>query len=61
PPKVPVCQAHKERIKLARERSKSADRRVVPRCSVGSPKVTDLEDAEGQCRRAMEVTKGWIA
>ncbi len=36
-------------------------RRVVPRCSVGSPKVTELEDAEGQSKKAMELTKGWIA
>uniref|UniRef100_M1DT93 Putative plant transposon protein domain-containing protein n=1 Tax=Solanum tuberosum TaxID=4113 RepID=M1DT93_SOLTU len=33
---------------------------MVSRCSVGSPKVTDLEDVEGQGRRAMEMTKGRI-
>uniref|UniRef100_M1DA24 Uncharacterized protein n=1 Tax=Solanum tuberosum TaxID=4113 RepID=M1DA24_SOLTU len=33
---------------------------MVPRCNVGSPKVTELEDAEGQSKNAMELTKGWI-
>ncbi|WMV09962.1 hypothetical protein MTR67_003347 [Solanum verrucosum] len=37
------------------------DRRVVPRCSVRSPKVTDLEDAEGQDKEAMKLAKGRIA
>uniref|UniRef100_M1DWE3 Putative plant transposon protein domain-containing protein n=1 Tax=Solanum tuberosum TaxID=4113 RepID=M1DWE3_SOLTU len=32
-------------------KEQSSDRRVVPRCSVGSPKVTDLEDAECQRRK----------
>uniref|UniRef100_M0ZZI2 Uncharacterized protein n=1 Tax=Solanum tuberosum TaxID=4113 RepID=M0ZZI2_SOLTU len=34
---------------------------MVPRCSVISPKVTELEDAEGQSKKAMELTKGQIA
>uniref|UniRef100_M1DC35 Uncharacterized protein n=1 Tax=Solanum tuberosum TaxID=4113 RepID=M1DC35_SOLTU len=38
----------------------SAHRRVVLRCSVGSPKVIELEDAEGQSKKAMELTKGRI-
>uniref|UniRef100_M1DJA5 CCHC-type domain-containing protein n=1 Tax=Solanum tuberosum TaxID=4113 RepID=M1DJA5_SOLTU len=38
----------------------SMDRRVVPRCSVRSPKVTDLEDVEGQGRKTMKWAKGWI-
>uniref|UniRef100_M1DSY5 Uncharacterized protein n=1 Tax=Solanum tuberosum TaxID=4113 RepID=M1DSY5_SOLTU len=40
-----------------REKGQSACHRVVPRCSVGSPKVTELEDAEGQSKKAMELTK----
>jgi len=43
------------------KKEQSACRRVVPRCSVGSPKVTELEDAEGQSRKAMNMTKGRIA
>uniref|UniRef100_M1DKK7 Polyprotein protein n=1 Tax=Solanum tuberosum TaxID=4113 RepID=M1DKK7_SOLTU len=39
----------------------SACRRVVLRCSVGSPKVTELEDAEGHRKMAMKLTKGRIA
>ena len=39
----------------------SVDRRVVPRCSVGSPKVTELEEAEGQGKKARTLNKGWIA
>uniref|UniRef100_M1DY51 Retrotransposon gag protein n=1 Tax=Solanum tuberosum TaxID=4113 RepID=M1DY51_SOLTU len=38
-----------------------ACRRVVPRYSVVSPKVRELEDAEGQSRKAMNLAKGWIA
>uniref|UniRef100_M1DS17 Uncharacterized protein n=1 Tax=Solanum tuberosum TaxID=4113 RepID=M1DS17_SOLTU len=30
------------------------------RLNVGSPKVTELEDAEGQSKKAMELTKGRI-
>lgn len=41
-------------------KEQSADRRVVPRYSVGSPKVTDLEDVEGQDRKAMKLAKGCI-
>ncbi|WMV58515.1 hypothetical protein MTR67_051900 [Solanum verrucosum] len=33
---------------------------MVSRCSTISPKVTDFEDAEGQSKKAMELTKGWI-
>ncbi|WMV24592.1 hypothetical protein MTR67_017977 [Solanum verrucosum] len=35
--------------------------RTVPRCSVRSPKVTEREDAEGQSKKVMELTKGRIA
>uniref|UniRef100_M1DHV1 Uncharacterized protein n=1 Tax=Solanum tuberosum TaxID=4113 RepID=M1DHV1_SOLTU len=38
-----------------------ACRRVVLRCSIGSPKVTELEDAEGQRKKAIDLTKGQIA
>uniref|UniRef100_M1E046 Uncharacterized protein n=1 Tax=Solanum tuberosum TaxID=4113 RepID=M1E046_SOLTU len=60
-PKVPVRQALKEKIKSARERS---SRPVVERfrnAVIGSPKVTELEDVEGQSKKAMELTKGQIA
>jgi len=33
---------------------------VVPRCNIRSPKVTNMEDAEGQSKKAMELTKGRI-
>ncbi|WMV18740.1 hypothetical protein MTR67_012125 [Solanum verrucosum] len=39
------------------ERKKQwVNRRVVPRCSVRSPKVTDLKDAEGQ----MGIGLSWV-
>ncbi|KAG5631180.1 hypothetical protein H5410_002897 [Solanum commersonii] len=41
-------------------KGKSASRRTVPRCSALSPKVTELEFAEGKCRKAMNQTKWWI-
>uniref|UniRef100_M1DIX5 Integrase core domain containing protein n=1 Tax=Solanum tuberosum TaxID=4113 RepID=M1DIX5_SOLTU len=50
----------KRKNQVGERKEQSAVRRVVLRCSVGSPKVTDLEDAEGQSRRAMEMTKGRI-
>uniref|UniRef100_M1A3C6 Polyprotein protein n=1 Tax=Solanum tuberosum TaxID=4113 RepID=M1A3C6_SOLTU len=34
---------------------------MVPRCSAISPKVTEPEDAEGQSKKAMKLTKGRIA
>ncbi|WMV25632.1 hypothetical protein MTR67_019017 [Solanum verrucosum] len=46
---------------VGERKKQSLDRRVVPRCSVISPKFTDLEDIEGQGEKAMELTKGWIA
>ncbi|WMV09025.1 hypothetical protein MTR67_002410, partial [Solanum verrucosum] len=42
-------------------KEQSACRRMVPRCSAISPKVTKLKDAEGQGKRAMKLTKGRIA
>uniref|UniRef100_M1D9M5 Putative plant transposon protein domain-containing protein n=1 Tax=Solanum tuberosum TaxID=4113 RepID=M1D9M5_SOLTU len=45
---------------VGERKGQSADRRVVPRYSVGSPKVTDLEDAEVQEKRAMKLAKGRI-
>uniref|UniRef100_M1DL74 Integrase core domain containing protein n=1 Tax=Solanum tuberosum TaxID=4113 RepID=M1DL74_SOLTU len=42
-------------------KEKSACRKMVPRCSVRSPKVTEREDAEDQSKKAMELTKRWIA
>uniref|UniRef100_M1DWY9 Uncharacterized protein n=1 Tax=Solanum tuberosum TaxID=4113 RepID=M1DWY9_SOLTU len=38
----------------------SVDHRMVPRYSVRSPKGTELKDAEGQSKKAMELTKGRI-
>uniref|UniRef100_M1DDP2 Uncharacterized protein n=1 Tax=Solanum tuberosum TaxID=4113 RepID=M1DDP2_SOLTU len=46
---------------VSNEMEQSACHRTVPRCSVRLPKVTELEDAEGQSKRAMELTKGRIA
>ncbi|KAH0723849.1 hypothetical protein KY290_006567 [Solanum tuberosum] len=45
---------------VGERKEQSADRRVVPRCSVGSSKVTDIEDAEGQDRKAMKLAKRHI-
>jgi len=57
-PKVLVCQDLKEKINSAIERS---SRRAVLRCSVGMSNVTELEDAQGQSKKTMELTKGRIA
>uniref|UniRef100_M1DH89 Uncharacterized protein n=1 Tax=Solanum tuberosum TaxID=4113 RepID=M1DH89_SOLTU len=46
---------------FGKTKEQSACRRVVSRCSVGSPKVTELEDTEGKGKKVMELTKGWIA
>ncbi|WMV37310.1 hypothetical protein MTR67_030695, partial [Solanum verrucosum] len=51
----------KRKNQVSERKEQSADRQVVPRCSVGSPKGTDHENVEGQGRKAMELTKGWIA
>uniref|UniRef100_M1DVP7 Uncharacterized protein n=1 Tax=Solanum tuberosum TaxID=4113 RepID=M1DVP7_SOLTU len=45
---------------VGERKEQSTDHRAVPRCSVGSTKVTDLEDAEGEGRKVMELTKGRI-
>uniref|UniRef100_M1DT91 Uncharacterized protein n=1 Tax=Solanum tuberosum TaxID=4113 RepID=M1DT91_SOLTU len=45
---------------VGERKKQSADHRVVLQCSVRSPKVTDLEDAEGQGKKTMELTKGQI-
>ncbi|WP_205532554.1 hypothetical protein, partial [Pectobacterium brasiliense] len=42
-------------------REQSVSHRTGPRCSTSSPKVTELEFAEGQCRKAIQITKGRIA
>ncbi|WMV50336.1 hypothetical protein MTR67_043721 [Solanum verrucosum] len=39
----------------------STSGQMVPRCSTISPKVTELEDAEGKSKKAMELIKGRIA
>uniref|UniRef100_M1DHF6 Putative plant transposon protein domain-containing protein n=1 Tax=Solanum tuberosum TaxID=4113 RepID=M1DHF6_SOLTU len=46
---------------VGERKEESADHRLVPRCSVRSPEVIDLEDAKGQCKKAMEWTKGRIS
>uniref|UniRef100_M1DLM0 Uncharacterized protein n=1 Tax=Solanum tuberosum TaxID=4113 RepID=M1DLM0_SOLTU len=51
----------KRKNQVCERNEQLADLRVVLRCSVGSPEVTDLEVADDQCRRAMEWTKWSIA
>uniref|UniRef100_M1DG25 Uncharacterized protein n=1 Tax=Solanum tuberosum TaxID=4113 RepID=M1DG25_SOLTU len=46
---------------VGERKEQSASSRTVPRCSAISPKVTELEVAEGQSKKAMELTKGRIA
>uniref|UniRef100_M1DG09 Uncharacterized protein n=1 Tax=Solanum tuberosum TaxID=4113 RepID=M1DG09_SOLTU len=46
---------------VGNRKKQSACRRIVPRCSTPSPNVTKLEVTEGQCRKAMNQTKGQIA
>ncbi|KAG5589996.1 hypothetical protein H5410_040510 [Solanum commersonii] len=41
-------------------KKQSVSCRTVPQCSVGSPKVTELEDVEGQSKKEMKLTKGRI-
>ncbi|WMV25142.1 hypothetical protein MTR67_018527 [Solanum verrucosum] len=55
------CSKPERENQFGERKEQSASRRVVLRCSVGSPKVTELEKAEGQRKKAMELTKGWIA
>uniref|UniRef100_M1DN65 Uncharacterized protein n=1 Tax=Solanum tuberosum TaxID=4113 RepID=M1DN65_SOLTU len=43
------------------KKEQSARCRTVPRCIAITPKVTELEDAEGQSKKAMELTIGRIA
>ncbi|KAG5571119.1 hypothetical protein H5410_060885 [Solanum commersonii] len=50
--------SHEGENQVGEKKEQSACRRVVPRCSVASPKVTELEDAEGQSKKAMELQKG---
>ncbi|WMV37141.1 hypothetical protein MTR67_030526, partial [Solanum verrucosum] len=50
-----------EENQVGERKEQSADCRVVPRCIVRSPKVTDLEDVKGQDRKAMKLAKGCIA
>ncbi|WMV13625.1 hypothetical protein MTR67_007010 [Solanum verrucosum] len=60
-PKVLVCQALKEKIKSTRERSSRCVAEWFHDAVIGSPKVIELEYAEGQIKKAMELTKGRIA
>lgn len=43
------------------KKEQSLSHRMVPQCSGISPKVTELEVAEGQSKKAMKLTKGRIA
>ncbi|WMV45308.1 hypothetical protein MTR67_038693 [Solanum verrucosum] len=45
---------------VGERKEQSTCHRVVSRCSVGSPKVIELEEAEGQRKKAMELNKGRI-
>ncbi|WMV08124.1 hypothetical protein MTR67_001509 [Solanum verrucosum] len=51
----------KGKNQVGERKKRSVDRRVVPQCSVESPKVIDLENAKGQVRNEMEITKRRIA
>jgi len=42
-------------------KEQSVRRRTVPRCIAIPPKVTELEDAKGQSKKAIELSKGRIA
>ncbi|WMV46436.1 hypothetical protein MTR67_039821 [Solanum verrucosum] len=42
---------------IGKEKKQLASRRVIPRCRVRLSKGTELEDAEGQSKKAMELTK----
>lgn len=43
------------------KKEQSLSHRMVSQCSGISPKVTELEVAEGQSKKAMKLTKGRIA
>uniref|UniRef100_M1DED9 Gag-pol protein n=1 Tax=Solanum tuberosum TaxID=4113 RepID=M1DED9_SOLTU len=60
-PKVLVCQALKEKIKLVREMSSQHVAERFRDAVIGSSKVTELKDTEGQSRKAMNLEKGRIA
>ncbi|WMV41175.1 hypothetical protein MTR67_034560 [Solanum verrucosum] len=59
--KITCVPSPEGKNQVGQRKEQSANRRVVPRCSARPPKVTDLEDAEGQGKKAMELTKGRIA
>ena len=46
---------------IGEEKKQLADHLVILRSQDRSPKVTDLEDAEYQGKRAMEETKRWLS
>ncbi len=48
----------REETKTAIEKGQSVNRRAVPRCKESSPKVTGLEDAESQGKKAIEEING---
>uniref|UniRef100_M1DTG2 Uncharacterized protein n=1 Tax=Solanum tuberosum TaxID=4113 RepID=M1DTG2_SOLTU len=45
---------------VGERKDQSASHRTILRCSVRLPKVTKLEDAEDQGKKAMELTKGQV-
>uniref|UniRef100_M1DJN1 Uncharacterized protein n=1 Tax=Solanum tuberosum TaxID=4113 RepID=M1DJN1_SOLTU len=55
------CAKPEGENQFGERKEQSACRRVVPRRIVRSPKVTALEDAEGQSKKALKLTKGRIA
>ncbi|WMV41899.1 hypothetical protein MTR67_035284 [Solanum verrucosum] len=46
---------------VGERKEQSADHRVVPQCSVRSPKVAELDDYESQSKKAMKWVKERIA
>ncbi|WMV14061.1 hypothetical protein MTR67_007446 [Solanum verrucosum] len=51
---------HEGENQVSDKKEESASRRTVSRCSAISPKVSELEDTQGQSKEAMVLTKGWI-
>ncbi len=60
-PKVQMCQDQKEKIMSARERNNQHVAEWFRDALIRLSKVPELEDTEGQSKKAMELTKGWIS
>ncbi|WMV24232.1 hypothetical protein MTR67_017617 [Solanum verrucosum] len=61
PPKVPVCQALKEKTKLARERSSRQIAEWFLNAVLYGPKLQNMRMIKAKEKRVMEMTKGRIA